>query len=169
MAKKNGSRFEAAENYFKETIAGALTDAGVVGISASELKEVLAEPEKTPLLLVDCRSDVEHSVSTLPGAISAQQFKADLLLADGKLVVAYCTMGSRSGKFVEALIVSDGDKPWTAIKNLEVGIVAWCHSGGVFADASGESTTKVHAFKQTVVDMMPVSGYEVVVDPAPQS
>jgi len=130
------------EEYLKETVA-----IHVPTIKADSLKAHLSD---TNLILVDVRQPNEQIVSMLPGAMTpyelAQKVKGGF--PKGKRVVVYCTIGRRSGEYAEQL-VSKG----VPVQNLEGGILAWTHAGGMlFRDSSGVKveTKKVHVFDLTM-------------------
>lgn len=100
------------------------------------------------VILVDVREDAEIAVSRIPGALTVTEFerayKTSALPKD-KTLVAYCTIGYRSGKFAEK--VSARGVP---IRNLEGGILAWVGLRGplVRTDTAGvaAATTTVHVY-----------------------
>ena len=102
------------------------------------------------VILVDVRSAVERKLSMIPGAITAEEFetmfKKDLKSYQSRLIIPYCTIGFRSGKYGTNLKKSYG---FTNVRNGE-GIILWTHSstshlvtkvGGVEV-----KTTDVHTF-----------------------
>jgi sodium/bile acid cotransporter 7 len=107
-------------------------------ITVETLVERLAGPE--PPVLVDVRSDEERKVSTIPGAISRQEFEEDPARFSGREVVTYCTIGYRSGLYTQKL-VGEG---WDA-SNLRGSILAWAH-GGQELDRGGSTTRQVHVY-----------------------
>jgi sodium/bile acid cotransporter 7 len=106
------------------------------------------QQEQTPtesFIVVDCRDEAEQKVSIIPGAITKPEFEA-LLEKDNEAVqsqevVAYCTIGYRSGLYVKQL-----EDRGIAAANLKGSILAWTHEGGELVDAGGQSTTKVHTY-----------------------
>jgi rhodanese-related sulfurtransferase len=112
-------------------------------IKADSLKSQLGD---TNLILVDVRQPVEQMVSMLPGALTpyefAQKFKHGFPAT--KRVVVYCTIGHRSGKYAEELQVKN-----VPVQNLEGGILAWTHAGGLLTrDSAGirVPTKKAHVY-----------------------
>lgn len=103
-------------------------------------------------LLVDVRTPEERAVSMIPGAISLDELEEQA--NTGQKVVAYCTIGYRSGQATEALRAEG----WDAY-NLEGSILAWTHSGGDLVGPEGP-TRKVHVYgrKWNLV----ADGYEAV-------
>ena len=106
-------------------------------ISASDLLERPIDG----LLLVDCRSQEERAVSTLPGAIAHQRLEERPEDYRESEIVVYCTIGYRSSKLVGELRA----KGFTA-SNLRGGVLAWAHAGGEFIDAGGSTTAEVHVY-----------------------
>ncbi|MEZ5331151.1 MAG: rhodanese-like domain-containing protein [Thermoanaerobaculia bacterium] len=110
----------------------------VPDISATELESHLEDPG---LVLVDVREARERNVSTLPGALSAEEFEAREDELRGRRVVTYCTIGYRSGLYAERL----RQEGWDAV-NLEGSILAWTHAGGPLVDPEGRPTHRVHVY-----------------------
>ena len=105
-------------------------------ISANELKKKL---QNENVVLVDIRDEKEIEVSRIPGAITEQQFKKNIDQYKGKTIVAYCTIGYRSGKFA-----SEQKIP---VHNLIGGVLMWSHSNGEFVNKKGK-TDKVHVYSK---------------------
>ncbi|HUY90812.1 MAG TPA: rhodanese-like domain-containing protein [Pirellulales bacterium] len=120
-------------------------------ISAAELLERRRESR---LAIVDVRKPHEQAVSMIPGAISQAEFEARKDEFRDAPVVAYCTLGFRSGKFVAQLRAEGFDAC-----NLRGAILAWTHARQPLVDAQGE-TRRVHVYgrKWNLV----ASGYEGV-------
>lgn len=91
------------------------------------------------VVLVDTRTPEERAVSMIPGAIPAEAFTPSL--AEGKPVVAYCTIGYRSGEWVEAQRALGVDA-----RNLKGSVLSWSHAGGGFVTPAGEPTKRVHVY-----------------------
>ena len=125
----------------------------VATITAAALKEGLPTGDFT---LVDVRTDRERAVSTLPGAIAANDFEARLedLVAEGRTVVAYCTIGARSSSFARRM-----GKRGIRVVNLEGSILAWTHAGGDLVSGSGP-TRRLHV--QGPSWNLAADGYEAV-------
>mmetsp|Transcript_17883 Transcript_17883/g.17207 ORF Transcript_17883/g.17207 Transcript_17883/m.17207 type:complete len:183 (-) Transcript_17883:695-1243(-) len=100
--------------------------------------------------LVDVRSVAERRVSMIQFAISVQDFEIDLKknpeLYKNKLIVPYCTIGYRSGKYGSELMKNYG---CSNVRNGE-GIVLWTYSGTdlIHTNSKGVITpaNKVHTF-----------------------
>ncbi len=96
------------------------------------------------VVFVDARSEAERAVSTLPAAVSEQDYLADPSRFAGKQAVIYCTIGYRSGVLVQKLAANG-----IAAANLAAGILGWLHAGGPLVDASGAPTRRVHVYGRT--------------------
>ena len=90
----------------------------------------------------------------IPGAISRDDFDADRARYAGSRIVAYCTIGARSGEFA-AEIQQQGWK----VRNLEGSILAWTHAGGELVGPDGP-TKKVHVYGRRW--NLAADGYEAV-------
>ena len=112
-----------------------------------------------PYVLVDVRTADERVVSAIPGSISSLEYESDF---DAKYrherVVAYCTIGYRSGKYVEKLIREKGVDAY----NLRGSVLAWTHAAGELAEdgGSGAPTKRVHTFGKKWA--LAAGGYESV-------
>lgn len=120
-------------------------------VSAAELSERKTQGR---LAIVDVRTPKERAVSMIPGAISQAEFEARKDEFRDAPVVAYCTLGFRSGKYAAKLRAEGFDA-----SNLRGAILAWTHAGQPLVDAQGE-TRRVHVYgrKWNLV----ASGYEGV-------
>ncbi len=144
---------EAKKQQMEDTYAGARRRFPEVNeISAAELMAKLQAGED--LVLVDVREEAEQAVSMIPGAITRQQFEADLATHAGKTIVPYCTIGGRSGMYTQQL-QSQGI---TAL-NFKGSILAWTHAGGELESTDGP-TTKVHTYSKKFD--LAAEGYETV-------
>jgi sodium/bile acid cotransporter 7 len=95
------------------------------------------------LVIVDVRTEAERAVSVIKGAVTKEQYEADVNGEYvGKKIVAYCTIGYRSGKYVETLIKDKGVDAY----NLRGSILAWTHAGGPLETADGTPTNVVHTW-----------------------
>jgi rhodanese-related sulfurtransferase len=108
-------------------------------ITVAALSARLAGP--SPPVLVDVREPREMAVSRLPGTITRAEFEAHPDQFRGRAIVAYCTIGYRSGRYVETLR-RDG---WDAF-NLAGSLLAWIHAGRPMVDAEGKPTHRVHVY-----------------------
>jgi sodium/bile acid cotransporter 7 len=123
----------------------------IADLTAEDLQGRLVEEK---LVVVDVRSPEEQAVSMIDGATTSREFEARLEAYEGATVVAYCTMGHRSGLFVQEL----QSRGWTAL-NLVGAILAWTHVGGALADGDGP-TRMVHVWGRQY--NLAADGYEAV-------
>ncbi len=112
----------------------------VKSIAVEDLQQ-LQQQEKN-IVLVDVRSPKEREVSIIPGAISIEEFEENLAHYSNRdsMMVAYCTIGYRSGKYAQKL-----RQQGINIFNLEGSLLAWSHSQGELVNDSG-STKQVHVY-----------------------
>jgi rhodanese-related sulfurtransferase len=73
----------------------------VKGITVKQLQQL--QQQKTKLVLVDVRSPEEIAVSRIPEAITTAEFEKNLGQYQDAKVVAYCTIGYRSGLYAQKL------------------------------------------------------------------
>ncbi len=123
----------------------------VSGISAEELQRTEQERK---VVLVDVRTPEEQAISMLPGAVTQEEFEARLDDYRDSLVVAYCTIGARSGEYA-AKLAAEG----LEVRNLEGSILAWTHAGGELEGPDGP-TRKVHVYGRRW--NLAADGYEAV-------
>lgn len=109
-----------------------------------------ATPVRTPrasnLVLVDVRERDERKVSRLHRcAVSREECME--MLQDGQLqdreVVAYCTVGHRSGWFASRLRARGVDA-----KNLAGSALLWTHEGYPLVDEHDQETRQVHVYSK---------------------
>jgi len=91
-------------------------------------------------VLVDVRPLAERQVSRLPGAISLTEYLHDIGSYQGKTIIAYDTIGYRSG-----LVVQKQRAKGLPLVNLQGGMLGWLHAGGKAFDDFGE-TSRVHVY-----------------------
>jgi sodium/bile acid cotransporter 7 len=120
-------------------------------ITAEELRRVMREER---VVLVDVREPQEQDVSMIEGAMSQAEFEARRGELAGALIVPYCTVGGRSGRYGRLLLAEGWD-----VRNLRGAILAWTHAGGALVDAAGP-TKRVHVWGPKV--RLAASGYEAV-------
>ena len=106
-------------------------------ISAATLRERVSANDT---VLVDVRSPAERAVSTLPGAITPEEFEGQREELGDCTVVAYCTVGARSSRYARRM-----GKKGVPVLNLEGSLLAWTHVGGELSDGSSP-TKKLHVF-----------------------
>ena len=112
----------------------------VEGITVEDLQQLQQQNKK--IVLVDVRPTKERAVSIIPGAITQAEFEENLdkYRNSDATIVAYCTIGYRSGKYAQKL-----KQQGINILNLEGSLLAWSHSRGGLVNDAG-STNKVHVF-----------------------
>lgn len=92
-------------------------------------------------VIVDVRAKAETDVSIIPDAITKAEFERNLNQYQGKVVIAYCTIGYRSGIYANNL----GATGWRAY-NYEGGILDWCKHRLSLVTTNGQATTRVHTY-----------------------
>jgi rhodanese-related sulfurtransferase len=107
------------------------------------------------VVFIDTRKPEEMEVSMLPGAIVKDTYAKTPSAFEGKTVVAYCTVGYRSGVFAKEM-----EAKGIMVRNLSGGILAWALEGGVLYDKNGE-TRRIHVYEEKW-NYAP-KGYETVV------
>jgi len=118
-------------NEYKKSFPGA------PDISA---KDAIEEKQLGKVIFVDVRKDEEKNISMLPGAISERELLLNPQKYKNHLIIAYCTIGYRSGKLAEKL-----QEQGIRMVNLRGGILAWLHDGGkVYKD--GKPANRVHVY-----------------------
>lgn len=100
-------------------------------------------------ILVDVRSKEERNISMIPGAIAVEEFEALMKTSSdqlkSQLIIPYCTIGYRSGKYGTQLIEKHG---FTNVRNGE-GIVLWTYQGADLVTMKEDSLVPskvVHTF-----------------------
>lgn len=107
------------------------------------------------VVFVDTRKPAEMTVSTLPGAVSRQDYLRHPDRYKGKTAVAYCTISYRSGVFAREMAGRG-----IHVVNLQGGILAWLLEGGTVVDGQGRPTRRVHVYGSKW-DLAP-AGYESI-------
>jgi sodium/bile acid cotransporter 7 len=110
----------------------------VSDVTAADLHSLLESGE---VLVVDVRDANERAVSTIPGAITVEEFERDQRDRGDVSVVTYCTIGYRSGLFADQL-----RQRGVTVLNLSGGILAWSHTDGQLVTPTGEPTKRVHVY-----------------------
>ena len=104
-------------------------------INAVQLKKAVSEGKA---VLIDVRETEEIKVSRIPGAITVKEFLNNKNSYKNKKIVAYCTIGYRSGVFASK-------HKDLKIFNLLGGVLMWSHINGEFINEKG-STKNVHVY-----------------------
>jgi rhodanese-related sulfurtransferase len=102
--------------------------------------EAIGWLQQGSVTFVDVRSERERAVSTIPGAVTAEQVEQDPERYRDKPLVAYCTIGFRSGLWAE-----EQRERGLAVSNLAGSLLSWTHAGGPLTGPSG-STREVHVY-----------------------
>jgi len=126
---------------------------GIPEISADEVMQRQSSGEE--LLLVDVRTPKEQQVSKIPGAITIDEFEANLDQHAEATVVCYCTIGGRSGQKTAQL-----REHGVNAHNMPGSVLSWSHAGGSFVDESGEACKRAHVYNSKF-DLL-ADGYESV-------
>ncbi len=103
--------------------------------------EAMARFNRGGVVFVDIREPEEMAVSRLPGAISKQAFLNHPGRYANDTVIAYCTIGYRSGVFSREM-----GRQGIAVANLQGSILGWVLEGGPVVDAEGRPTRRVHVY-----------------------
>lgn len=113
-------------------------------VTVDQIRELqLNDPDQTRFIIVDVRSEAESNVSVIPGAITKSEFETNRDQHRDKQVIAYCTVGVRSGNFA-AMLNKDG---WDA-HNYLGSILDWCDNGLPLTTSDGTATTRVHTYSK---------------------
>lgn len=120
------SQYLSYKKYFPE----------VRDITPFEISEMLENDAK--IVLVDVREKEERTVSIIPDALSKKEFEKRREEFRDHLVVPYCTIGYRSGKYSEEL----GPEGFR-VRNLAGSILLWAHQVGTLIH-DGKPTQRIH-------------------------
>ena len=97
-------------------------------LSASQLKDWLADTERTRPVLLDVREPNEHALAHIPQArllpLATLPEHLDTLPRDREILI-HCKAGGRSAKAVQLLL----DNGFTRVKNVSGGMDAWLEQG----------------------------------------
>lgn len=137
FAEDSKSDKEKLETVRKITqqFSGKFTEA--VEISPAQARALL---ERGEVVFIDVRNAEEQAVSMLPDAFTKEAFEKNPAIGEGKTVVAYCTIGVRSGAFSQKM-----NRKGTRVLSLSGGMLAWLLEGGKVYHA-GEETKRVYVF-----------------------
>ena len=113
-------------------------------VTANLIRELQCNDSlKDRYVVVDVRAKAESDVSIIPGAISKAEFEQKETQHAGKAVIAYCTIGFRSGLYVKSL----RQKGWNAW-NYKGSIIDWCKNKLPLTTLDGETTRRVHTYNR---------------------
>jgi rhodanese-related sulfurtransferase len=124
-------------------------------VKVLEVKQAMRLAESRERVVVDVREAEEIDVSIIPGAITQKSFLGLPDKFKNKTIVAYCTIGYRSGIFAREM-----KKSGIAVYNLKGGILAWTLEGGNVYDSNGIAR-RIHVYGEKWA--YPPKGYEAVV------
>lgn len=109
----------------------------VVEIEVAKAISLLADND---VVFVDTRSKKEMKVSSIPGAITVKAFNKQKERYKQKRIIAFCTIGYRSGKFAQKM----GRKGYR-VENLKNGLLGWVYGGGPLV-VDGKETKTLHVY-----------------------
>ena len=115
----------------------------------------LLQQAAADVLLLDIRTPEEFEASHLPGAIHAQSPTEVVELLKqhpGAVAVVYCSLGVRSGFFIQSLVTASPPH----LYNLQGGIFAWALHGYPVFDIHGQ-TSVVHGYGRPWKYLLPRS------------
>ena len=113
-------------------------------VTAAQIRELQSDDRIADrFVIVDARSKVESDVSIIPGAITKTHFEQTAAQHEGKIIIAYCTIGFRSGLLVRSL-KRKGFNAW----NYRGSILDWCKNGLPLTTHDGEATQRVHTYSR---------------------
>ncbi|MCJ7773160.1 MAG: rhodanese-like domain-containing protein [Desulfobacterales bacterium] len=116
--------------------------------------EVIRLLKKNRVVLIDVRTPAEMGISILPGAVIKDDYLKEPNKYKKVTVVAYCTIGYRSGIFAKKMAAKGLD-----VKNMAGGLLGWVFEGGrVYHEKKEVKRIHVYGPKWDY----PPSGYESV-------
>lgn len=124
----------------------------VPALTPRELSDMKASET---VVVVDVRTPEEREISTIPGAISREEFEKNSGQYTDRPIVTYCTIGYRSGLYTRELREQGLDA-----YNLQGSILSWVHAGYPVVAPDGEETNRVHVYGERW-DLLP-EGFESV-------
>ena len=111
-------------------------------VTAAQIQSLQSDKSlERRVVVVDVRAEAETDVSIIPGAITQTEFEKTKSQHRGKAVIAYCTVGHRSGKFAKKLR-SEGWNAW----NYKGSILDWCKNQLPVVSKDGNHTSRVHTY-----------------------
>jgi rhodanese-related sulfurtransferase len=112
--------------------------------------DVLALDKDKQVIFVDVRAPEEQAVSMIAQAIPYQEFDRVKDEYKDAVIIAYCTIGSRSGQYTEELM-----KEGFEVYNLIGGILSWAHAGQPLYH-KGQAVNRAHVYGRRW-DLLPES------------
>jgi len=110
------------------------------GIAEMTAQKALKIYDTEQIHFIDVRRPEEQAVSMLPGALTEEAFLASPSKDKGIILLCYCTVGYRSGLFVQK-----HQEQYPQLHNLCGGILLWLYAGGKI-EANGRESNKVHVY-----------------------
>ena len=114
------------------------------GVGDTSPEQALAWAEAGEAVFIDVRAADEQAVSMIPGALSREEFLSQKDELEGKVLVAYCTIGYRSGQFAQ-----DMEELGLQVLNLQAGVLGWAHAGGRLRGPDGAPIARIHVYGRT--------------------
>lgn len=112
----------------------------IAELSVEELQALLDSGRKVHL--VDVREPEEYRVSHLPGAVLSSSFQPESLDKQ-VMIVAYCSVGLRSAKYVQQL----QKQGFSRVYNLRGSLFQWANQGYPLT-VDGQRATRVHPYNE---------------------
>lgn len=139
----------AALELVEGQIASAFAD--VSHLSTTDLARLRAT-DPTRVVLLDVRGADEHATSRIDGAVHVApetRRAGDVVAAagdlDGKIVVAYCSIGLRSSRLIVRIGQALKEKGAAELHNLAGGVFRWRNEGRPLVGPAGP-TTSIHPY-----------------------
>jgi rhodanese-related sulfurtransferase len=110
----------------------------VPDITVEEVRSLQARSENW--VIIDVRPENERRVSTIPGAITIDEWERRKPSGRSPIVIVYCTIGYRSASTARLLRDRGVDA-----RNLAGGVLAWSDAGLEFVN-DGTKTKRVHVY-----------------------
>ena len=104
------------------------------------VEEAIERQASGKVVFVDVREPEEYAVSHIPGAMTTAEFERNADAYRDATVIAYCTIGYRSGEYAAKLRERGMDA-----RNLKGSILSWAHAGERLVNEKGE-TKRLHVY-----------------------
>ena len=122
--------------------------AGIIDFSCPVMGIATFSEERQKAVVLDTRSRREFTISHIPGAHYAgyRDFKPSdwTHLPKDTLIVAYCSVGVRSGKVGKQL----AEAGYSNVYNLYGSIFEWVNQGGELEGEEGNPTQRLHTYNR---------------------
>jgi sodium/bile acid cotransporter 7 len=132
---------DAAKLRLVQRMYRGYTEKDLLGVPVLTVGQTLAllRKKKDRVVLVDVREPREQRVSMIAGAVPASRF-LERRPKKGQIVVAYCTIGYRSGMLVKKL-----RQQGVEAYNMSGSLLAWVHAGQPL-QSGGRRTRRLHVY-----------------------